>query len=110
MVSQSKRCRGFRCRIQHRLLNKNGQGVEQDYRKALEWYHKASHANNTDAVFNNGCFYEDDHDVEQDKGKAMDWFHKPSDAGNADAMYHIRIMYNIGFGVEQNCGSAMEWV
>jgi uncharacterized protein len=39
-------------------LYENGWGVAQDYGKALEWFHKAADAGNTDAMINLGRLYE----------------------------------------------------
>ncbi len=87
----------------------NGDGVEQDYEIALEWYKKAADNGNTDAMYSIGCMFADGHGVEQDYAKAMEWYRNAADNGNADAMNSIGYMYDCGNGVEQDYEKALEW-
>ncbi len=53
-----------------------GKGVEQDYKKAMEWYSKASQAGNFTAMGNIGFMYYNGQGVKQDYEKAMYWYKK----------------------------------
>lgn len=95
------------CNIAH--LYEEGDGVEQNYERALEWLLKAAKAGNSHAVSEIGPFYKNGLGVEQDYEKALEWFLKAAEAGDADAMYESGLCYENGWGVEQNCKTAIEW-
>ena len=80
----------------------NGEGVEQDYAKAVEWYTKAAELGETNAMSNLGYMYANGEGVEQDKTAAVQWFTKAADLGHADAMFNLGVMYYNGDGVEQD--------
>lgn len=65
-----------RAEAQHALahLYLNGDGVEQNYEKALEWFGKAADQGHADAQNNLGMMYADGMGVEQDCGRAQNWF------------------------------------
>ena len=87
----------------------NGEGVEQDYAKAIEWYTKAADSGNTTAMYNIGYMYMYGEGVEQDGTKAIEWYTKAADLGDSDAMYNLGYMYYTGEGVEQDGEKAVEW-
>ena len=76
----------------------NGEGVEQDYAKAIEWYTKAADSGNTTAMYNIGYMYMYGEGVEQDGTKAIEWYTKAADLGDSDAMYNFGYMYDYGEG------------
>ncbi len=86
-----------------------GDGVEQDYAKALEWYEKAEEAGDIRAMTNLGWLYEYGNGVEQDYAKALDWYRKAAEAGDARAMTSLGRLYEYGNGVEQDYAKALEW-
>ena len=65
----------------------NGQGVEQDYKKAVEWYRKAAEQGHADAQNNLGFMYYTGQGVEQDYKKAVEWYRKAAEQGHADAQF-----------------------
>ena len=83
----------------------DGQGVEQDITKAIEWYEKSAALDNTDAMGSLGTYYL----VTQKYAKALRWFEEAADLGNADAMDMIASMYENGIGVARNSEKAQEW-
>ena len=95
------------CSIGH--IYRYGEGVEQDYTKALEWYNKAANAGNAVAMNNIGYMYDYGKGVEQDYTKALEWYNKAANAGNDTAMNNIGYMYRYGEGVEQDYTKALEW-
>ncbi len=58
-----------------------GQGVEQDYKKAMEWYLKSAALGNASAMYNIGSAYENGLGVKRDMEKATEWYQKAVDAG-----------------------------
>ena len=95
------------CSIGH--IYRYGEGVEQDYTKALEWYNKAANAGNATAMYNIGYMYDYGEGVEQDYSKALEWYNKAANAGNSAAINNIGYMYEFSEGVEQDYSKALEW-
>jgi len=89
----------------HRL----GQGVEQNYPRAVEWYVKAADGGYAKAMHNLGKFYFDGTGVKQDYRQSIKWFRKASDAGMALSMNNVAVQYSKGLGVPQNADEAMKW-
>uniref|UniRef100_UPI0025971FFC tetratricopeptide repeat protein n=1 Tax=uncultured Psychrobacter sp. TaxID=259303 RepID=UPI0025971FFC len=60
---------------QHNLgwMYKNGEGVRQDYAKAVEWYTKAANQGNASAQYNIGLMYYGGEGVRQDYAKAAEF-------------------------------------
>ena len=90
-------------------MYRNGEGVEQDYAKAAEWFTKAADLGNTTAMNNLGYMYASGEGVEQDGAKAIEWYTKVADLGDADAMVALGSIYQSGIGVEQDGAKAVEW-
>lgn len=63
-----------------------GNGVDQDYEKAFEWYEKAADAGSADAMTVLGNMYKNGEGIEQDFEKAEEWYQKAADAGDWLAM------------------------
>lgn len=63
-------------------LYDDGNGVEQDYEKALEGYEKAIDLGNPGAMNNLGTMYYYGNGVEQDYEKALEWFDKAASFGH----------------------------
>ena len=95
------------CSIGH--MYRYGEGVEQDYSKALEWYNKAVNAGNASAMYSIGYMYDYGEGVEQDYSKALEWYNKAANAGNSAAINNIGYMYEFSEGVEQDYSKALEW-
>lgn len=87
----------------------HGQGIEQDYAQALEWYRKAADLGETDAMINIGSMYLYGQGVEQDYTQALEWYEKAADLGYTDAMKSLAGMYTDGRGVEVDIDIAQEW-
>ena len=87
----------------------DGNGVDQDYAKAMEWFTKAADLGNASAMRWIGYMYHFGEGVEVDYAKAMDWYSKAADLGDSTAMIWIGSLYENGEGVEVNYAKAMEW-
>ena len=86
-----------------------GNGVEQNYEKAIECYTKSVEQGNAVAQLRLGYCYEKGYGVEQNYEKAIEWYTKSAKQGNASAMYNLALCYQEGNGVEQNYEKAVEW-
>jgi hypothetical protein len=77
--------------IQYRLgkMYSYGQGTEQDYVQAFNWFSKSAITGNQYAQFSLGSLYYYGNGVEKDLGKAFYWYEKSADQGNAYACYSI---------------------
>ena len=79
-----------------------GQGVEKDYKKALEYYIKSAIYGYNSAEYELGKCYENRYGCEINKEKAFAYYKKAEELGNLDAINHIGICYSDGKCVEQN--------
>jgi len=63
-----------------------GQGVDQDYKKAFEWYSKAAQQGNSQAQLIVGMMYFKGEGVQQNNELAEKWLRKAAENGNKDAL------------------------
>lgn len=91
------------------LIYYQGQGVPQDYSKAVEWYTKAAGQKYALAQYNLGVSYRDGHGVLQDYSSAAKWFTKAANQGDAQAQYNLGVMYKKGQGVPQDNDQAKSY-
>ena len=87
----------------------HGQGVPQNYTKAVYWYRKAAAQGNAFAEFNLGVAYFDGQGVPQDYTQAVYWFRKAAAQGHARAESILGVAYFDGQGVPQNYTKAVYW-
>lgn len=66
------------------LMYEKGQGVTQNYKKAVNWYRLAAKQGNLQAQYDLGLMYEIGHGVGQDDVRAFMWIYLAA-AGNDDA-------------------------
>ena len=86
-----------------------GRGVEQDRRKAVEWFQKAAAQGSAEAQFNLGTMYARGTGVEKNETKAFAWFEKAAEQGSVDAQFNLANMYKEGRGTEKNLSRAITW-
>ncbi len=92
---------------QFRMGNRyyNGNGVEQSYEKAIEWYTKAATQGYTGAQYNLGvCYYK-----LKNYEKAAEWYAEAANQGHAAAQNSLGFCYKYGYGVGKNIEKALEW-
>jgi TPR repeat protein len=58
-----------------------GEGVEQNWTKAVEWYTKAAEKGLSAAMYNLGYCFENGRGVEQNVAKAVEWYTIAVDQG-----------------------------
>ena len=98
---------GAEYRIGSRYLN--GEGIEQDYTKALYWLEKAAAQNHANALYNLGYMYLYGYGVKTDYMMAFDYFESAKNLNFLPAYYIIGIMYYDGAGVKKNDKKAYEY-
>ena len=86
-----------------------GEGVAQDYKKAIRWYVLAAQQGHARAQFNMGVFYYVGETVPQDYSEAFKWYTFAAEQGHAGAQTNLGIMYSEGEGVPQNNLYAYMW-
>ena len=64
------------------LMYTKGQGVRQDYTKAMEWYLKAAAQNNPFAQIGIGMLYDNGWGIRQNRNTAKEWYGEACDNGN----------------------------
>lgn len=80
----------------------NGQGVNRDYAKAVEWYTKSANQGHISAQNNLGVMYERGQGIPQDYSKAIEWYIKSANQGDEEAQYNLALMYQNGWGARQD--------
>lgn len=86
-----------------------GEGVPQDYVKAVKWYKKAAILGDRDSQYNLAVAYAFGEGVKQDYKEAFQWYRRAAEQEHAVAQYSLGISYAYGEGVPQNPGLAAEW-
>jgi TPR repeat protein len=91
-----------------------GQGVAQNYRKAMEWYLRGANTADssvlkTEPEFALGDLYEHGRGVDQDYRVASEWYQRAADCGFAEARIALARLYASGRGVPQSDRLALIW-
>ncbi|MDO4959982.1 MAG: tetratricopeptide repeat protein [Prevotellaceae bacterium] len=85
-----------------RLLKTSGNGVEQDWKKAVEMIQLSAEKGNHDAEWELGALYEFANHMTQDSAKAIEWYRKSADAGSPIGLYMLAHCYQHGIAIEEN--------
>ncbi len=91
------------------LAYDQGRGIEQDRRKAAEWFGKAAVQGVAEAQFNLAILCASGVGVAKDEAKAVAWFERAATQGLVDAQFNLANMYADGRGTEKNPAKALEW-
>jgi TPR repeat protein len=86
-----------------------GQGTDQDYTKAFEWWTKSSEHGNSLAMNNLGYCYGLGDGCDQNYTKAVECYEKGANLGYSVAMYNLGYMYQYGRGVTKDLTKTREW-
>ncbi|MBC8155053.1 MAG: SEL1-like repeat protein [Bacteroidetes bacterium] len=84
-------------------------GVEQDYKKAAEWYNRAAKSGSASGQNDLGYMYQLGLGVVQNDTIATLWYRRAAEQGEADAQNSLGNMYANGFGVKQDYEQAVQW-
>ena len=86
-----------------------GDGVEQDYYQAVEWYEKAAEQGLDSAQYSLGYCYYNGIGATQDYYAAVEWYQKAAEQGYAAAQNNLGVCYKYGQGVLLNYYEATRW-
>lgn len=87
----------------------NGDGVEQNYVKAREWYEKAAAQGHIEAKSCLGVLYYYGYGVTKDYDKARQYREIAATYNDSSAQNSLGVLYYYGHGVTQNYVKAREW-
>ena len=86
-----------------------GQGVEQNYSEAYDYYESVSAFQMTVCACLIGVLYQNGHGVDQDYTKAMEYYRKASRDKLKPVYRFIGDMYEKGLGVDVDIEEAKKW-
>jgi TPR repeat protein len=72
----------------------HGEGVEQSYERAKEYYESAAHLGHAGSQFNLGAMYYNGQGVENNLTKAREWWIKAAAQGDENAIANLKLMDN----------------
>ncbi len=84
-----------------------GQGVPQDYARALDWYRRAAEAGNVVGMFNAGIMYDAGRGAAQEPAEAARWYARAAAKGFGRAEYNLALMCEAGSGVTKDRARAI---
>lgn len=85
-----------------RLLKTSGNGVDQDWTKAVEMLERSAKNGNADAQWELGLMYEYANHVVQDQARALELYRNSADAGNPIGLYLVAHCYQHGIVVDED--------
>ncbi|GAQ89741.1 hypothetical protein KFL_005570010, partial [Klebsormidium nitens] len=86
-----------------------GEGVDEVYSKAVEWYRKAAEQGYVVAQYELGMHYYKGEGIGRDFYKAVEWLRTAAEQGYAVAQYELGMRFYKGEGVGKDFSKAMEW-
>jgi hypothetical protein len=87
----------------------DGDGVEQDYVAAANWFRIAAEQGSSRAQHNLALMYESGEGVPKDYSEAAKWYHMAAEQGNPGSQNNLGSLYETGDGVTQDRAIALEW-
>lgn len=87
-----------------------GDGVPQDYEKAVMYYQKAVDQDLSYAKTNLGYMYDLGLGVAEDNEKAISLYKEAANAGDPRGMINLAVMYGDGDNIEQSFEKAYFWL
>jgi len=99
-------------KAQLRLGNmlRDGEGMQQNFAEAVQWYRKAADQGDPEAQTNLGAMYVSGRGVPRDYTEAVRWYRKAADQGNAAAQSNLWTSYMQGQGVPEDHSEAARWL
>ncbi|MBO6519792.1 MAG: SEL1-like repeat protein [Rhodospirillales bacterium] len=88
----------------------NGDGVEQNFGKAAQFFLKAGEAGHVGAQYNLGIMNYTGQTGGQDFANAAKWFERAASSGHTQAQYNLGFLYYEGKGVAQDLKTAFDWI
>ncbi len=91
------------------VMYENGDYVEKDLAKAIDWYEKAAEKNNAWGLYNLGEKYYEGTYFNQNYVKAHELYIKAANQNHSNAQNKLGIIYDNGYGVEIDSIEAFKW-
>lgn len=88
----------------------DGDGLQQDQRAAIGWFHRAAQQGHTLAINMIGRCFDLGWGVEVDKTRAAEWFKLAAERGLDWGMYNYATLLALGQGVAEDRAAALEWL
>ena len=87
-----------------------GEGLPQDYTKAIYWYRASATHGYPVAFYNIGICYQQGTGVSKSYFEAFKWFLKAAEQGEVDAQYNVGIYYRFEkYGIGVNLNESYRW-
>ncbi|KAG0063683.1 hypothetical protein BGZ89_009697 [Linnemannia elongata] len=86
-----------------------GDGVEQDFEKAHDWYLKAASQGDPSGQCNLGHLYRLELGVDRDHSIALSWYKKAAAQGDAGGQHYVGLVYYFGLIDAVDYSAAMWW-
>lgn len=90
-------------------MYEKGRGTDRDFKKAFDWYSKASNKGYKKAEYKLGMAYLNGKGVRKNHSKAYEWLKKSADKGYVRAQYHLATLYENGQGTKQDLSKSLSW-
>lgn len=87
-----------------------GEGAEQNYSKAAQFFRRAEAFGNVTAQYNLGVMYDNAFGVEHDDNKAFEYYQKSAEQGFPLGMFSLAEMLYGGLGCEKDDSKAVYWL
>lgn len=87
-----------------------GEGAEQNYIKAAQFFRRAEAFGNVTAQYNLGVMYDNAFGVEHDENKAFEYYQKSAEQAFPLGMFSLAEMYYSGQGCEKDDQKAVYWL
>ena len=85
-----------------------GDGVEEDFAQAAEWFRRAAEQGLAEAQSNFGVCCQRK-GTEEGFAQAAEWFRRAAEQGHPEAQYNLALSYYNGDGVNKDLVQAAEW-
>lgn len=86
-----------------------GNGMEQDFEQAAQWWEKAADGGNANAQYELANLCLEGSGVEKNLKRAVYLFTKAAEQGHAGAKFHLGYLYDQGLGVEKDLEQTIKW-
>jgi len=86
-----------------------GDGVPQDYKRAVQWYQKAAGQGHMNAQYNLALCYASGNGIQQDYKQAAFLYYRAAEQGQVAAQYNLGVCYERGLGVSKDDRQAVCW-
>ncbi len=90
-------------------MYRQGEGVEKDPQKAIQWYRRAANQGNRLAQYNLGWIFEVGEDVPKAKNEAIKWYTLAAEQGDKYAPFNLGTIYYTGSGESKGLVKTHFW-